>query len=51
VGMHTFDDAAVYVRGRAIRDGQFSITDMMPTLLDLMDIPAPEDIDGRSLLK
>ena len=49
-GMHTFDDAMLYLRGaRQLRDGS-SIVDVMPTILRLMDVPAPDGLDGRSCL-
>ncbi|MFQ6092308.1 MAG: alkaline phosphatase family protein [bacterium] len=49
VGMHTFEDAALYVRGREISAEDFSITDLMPTILALMGVPVPEDADGSAL--
>jgi arylsulfatase A-like enzyme len=30
-------------------DAHVSIVDVMPTVLDLMDLPVPDDIDGRSM--
>jgi len=50
VGMHTFDDAALYVRGREISKEDIRITDLMPTILTLMGVPVPEDVDGSALL-
>lgn len=49
VGMHTFEDAALYVRGREISSEDFSITDLMPTILGLMGVLVPEDVDGSAL--
>jgi predicted AlkP superfamily phosphohydrolase/phosphomutase len=49
-GMHTFDDAMLYLRGdRILREGA-SITDVMPTILELMNVPPPAGLDGRSCL-
>jgi len=51
VGMHTFDDAFLYIRGRTIREGTWSIIDAAPTLLQLMNVPVPTHVDGQSVLK
>lgn len=51
VGTHTYDDAFLLVKGHGLREGSFSIVDMMPTIFDLMQIPLPEDLDGRSVIK
>jgi len=49
-GMHTFDDAMLYLRGeRQLRDGS-SIQDVMPTILRLMDVPVPDGLDGQSCI-
>jgi predicted AlkP superfamily phosphohydrolase/phosphomutase len=49
-GMHTFDDAMLYLRGeRQLRDGS-SIQDVMPTILRLMDVPVPNGLDGQSCI-
>ncbi len=50
VGMHTFDDAMLYIKGREIKRTDISIIDLMPTILQLMDCPVPPDTDGRSVL-
>jgi predicted AlkP superfamily phosphohydrolase/phosphomutase len=50
VGMHTFDDAMLYVSGRAIPQTQFSVLNVMPTILDLMNVPHPRGLDGASLV-
>jgi len=50
VGMHTFDDAMLYVGGRAIPKTRFSVLNVMPTILDLMEVPQPPGLDGESLL-
>jgi predicted AlkP superfamily phosphohydrolase/phosphomutase len=51
VGMHTYDDAALYVQGQQLRDGPIWVADPMPTILALMDVPIPADVDGQSLLR
>jgi predicted AlkP superfamily phosphohydrolase/phosphomutase len=50
VGMHTYDDAFFYAAGHALPDAQLSILDIMPTVLRLMDVQAPGDLDGQALL-
>ncbi len=50
VGMHTFDDAMLYVGGCTIPQRRFSVLDVMPTILDLMDIAHPPGLDGKSLV-
>ncbi|HLH32677.1 MAG TPA: alkaline phosphatase family protein [Terriglobia bacterium] len=52
VGMHTFDDSFLFVRDRDLRcaDNELWIGDVGPTILDMMSIPAPSDMDGVSLL-
>ena len=47
VGMHTFDDALLYVSGRQIVKSDLSILDVMPTILELMKVPVPQDLEGR----
>ena len=50
VGMHTYDDAMLYVGGESLAEGTPRILDVMPTILALMGFPMPADLDGRSLL-
>jgi predicted AlkP superfamily phosphohydrolase/phosphomutase len=50
VGMHTFDDAMLYVGGRSVPPTRFSVLDVMPTILELMNVPQPPELDGRSLV-
>jgi len=49
-GMHTFDDAFLFVRDRQIRRDHFSILDVTPTLLALMGFRSCRDLEGRSLV-
>jgi predicted AlkP superfamily phosphohydrolase/phosphomutase len=50
VGMHTYDDAMLYVGGRDIEQHRFSVLNVMPTILDLMEVHPSPDLDGESLL-
>jgi predicted AlkP superfamily phosphohydrolase/phosphomutase len=50
VGMHTFDDAMLYVGGRIIPPDRFSVLKVMPTILDLLQVPHPPGLDGESLV-
>jgi predicted AlkP superfamily phosphohydrolase/phosphomutase len=51
VGMHTYDDAMLYIRGRRIADGDWGVIDVMPTIFSLMDLPVPEGLDGQVCLE
>jgi bisphosphoglycerate-independent phosphoglycerate mutase (AlkP superfamily) len=48
--MHTTPDALLYIRGMRQTSRRPYITDVAPTILELLDLPAPADMDGRSLL-
>jgi predicted AlkP superfamily phosphohydrolase/phosphomutase len=50
VGMHTLDDAMLYINGQDIKRSDISILDVMPTILHLMGCPIPADVDGRNVL-
>ena len=50
VGMHTFDDAMLYLGGRTVPQTRFSVLAVMPTILDLMGVPHPPGLDGESLV-
>jgi predicted AlkP superfamily phosphohydrolase/phosphomutase len=50
VGMHTTPDALLYVQGIDSIDRRPFITDVAPTILELLGLPVPDDMDGRSLL-
>jgi predicted AlkP superfamily phosphohydrolase/phosphomutase len=49
-GAHTYDDAMIYIRGHEIGKGEAAIVDVMPTILHLMDVPIPDDVDGSVLI-
>jgi predicted AlkP superfamily phosphohydrolase/phosphomutase len=49
-GAHTYDDAMLYVRGQEVKKQEVAIVDVMPTILHLMGVPIPEDVDGEILI-
>jgi len=51
-GMHTYDDAFLYIRGKKIirSDLEFEITDVMPTAMKIMGLPVPGGLDGKPLV-
>jgi predicted AlkP superfamily phosphohydrolase/phosphomutase len=49
-GMHTFDDAFLFLKGREIKMEGFSILDVTPTILALMGFKPYPDLDGRCLI-
>ena len=50
VGMHTYDDASLIVAGQTIERDSLWVADVMPTILELMEVEQPADLDGQSLL-
>ena len=48
VGMHTYDDAQLYVGGVHIPQTRFSVLNVMPTVLSLMGVACPPGLDGES---
>jgi len=48
-GAHTYDDAMFYARGQEIGKEVVAIVDVMPTILHLMGVPIPQDVDGEML--
>jgi predicted AlkP superfamily phosphohydrolase/phosphomutase len=50
VGMHTTPDALLYVEGVPRLERRPHIVDVAPTILDLLGVPPPPELDGRSLL-
>jgi predicted AlkP superfamily phosphohydrolase/phosphomutase len=50
VGMHTTPDALLYIRGVKATSRRPFISDVAPTILELLDVPVPADMDGSSLL-
>jgi arylsulfatase A-like enzyme len=47
--MHTYPDAFALLRGKELTDGG-SILDIPPTILDLLGVPVPKELEGRVLL-
>jgi predicted AlkP superfamily phosphohydrolase/phosphomutase len=47
VGMHKYDNATLFVRGRQITVDHASVHDVLPTAGKLMGLDVPEDVDGR----
>ncbi len=50
VGMHTYDDAFIYVQKRTIVREDVGIVDATPTILSLFGIQPPPDLDGSSCI-
>jgi predicted AlkP superfamily phosphohydrolase/phosphomutase len=49
-GMHTWDDAFLFLPGEGTMPaGTPHITDPMPTILSMMGVPPPPDLDGKAL--
>ncbi|MDH7487253.1 MAG: alkaline phosphatase family protein [Anaerolineae bacterium] len=51
VGMHTYDDAFLYIADHSLPTDDLSILDAMPTVLQLLDVPLPADLDGCGLIR
>lgn len=50
-GMHTYDNAFVYVNRKDITIPSLEITDVAATILNSLDIPIPIDMDGKNFVK
>jgi predicted AlkP superfamily phosphohydrolase/phosphomutase len=50
LGMHTYDDAFLYIGETGVSEGIASILDIAPTVLHLLGQPIPHNFDGRSLV-
>ncbi len=48
-GMHTTDNAMLFVRGAALAGDTAQVVDVTPTVLSLLGLPVPGDVDGRDL--
>jgi bisphosphoglycerate-independent phosphoglycerate mutase (AlkP superfamily) len=44
--MHTYPDAFLYLRGEDM-NGDYSIVDLAPSILHLMNIPLPSHFDSQ----
>jgi predicted AlkP superfamily phosphohydrolase/phosphomutase len=40
----------IYIQGQDINKQEVAIVDVMPTILRLMDVPIPQDVDGSVLI-
>jgi bisphosphoglycerate-independent phosphoglycerate mutase (AlkP superfamily) len=49
-GMHTDDDAFLYVRNHRFNREKAEIIDLYPTILSLLKISPEQDVDGTSLV-
>jgi predicted AlkP superfamily phosphohydrolase/phosphomutase len=49
-GMHTFDDAFLFIRGVELKRKPESIIDVTPTIFKLLDIDVPSHLDGEALI-
>ena len=49
-GMHTYRDAMLCIRGRAVTPERRGITDVTRSILDLLGVPAGGDLDSRGVL-
>jgi predicted AlkP superfamily phosphohydrolase/phosphomutase len=45
-GMHTYDDAMFYINKDGLNGDNISIMDVAPTVLSLLEIKPPDDMDG-----
>lgn len=50
-GMHTYDDAFVYINQKNIVKQSLEIVDVTATILASLDIPVPGDMDGGNFVK
>jgi len=50
VGMHTYADATLYIKDTKIAKFDPEIMDVMPTILKMMGMRIPEDVDGEVLI-
>ena len=50
VGMHKYDNATFFVRGKRITTEHASVRDVLPTACTLMQFDCPEDVDGRVII-
>jgi predicted AlkP superfamily phosphohydrolase/phosphomutase len=49
-GMHTYEDALLFVENGAASRAGLNISDAMPTILELMACPIPRTLDSASCL-
>jgi predicted AlkP superfamily phosphohydrolase/phosphomutase len=47
VGMHKYDNATLFVRGRRLTTEHASVRDVLPTACSLAGLECPPDVDGQ----
>ncbi len=50
-GMHTQDDAVVYLNHPIRKEGKAHIVDLVPTVLSYLGVPIPKELDGKTLIE
>lgn len=50
VGMHKYDNATLFIRGRQITVDHASVRDVLPTACRLMKLDCPPDVDGQAVV-
>jgi predicted AlkP superfamily phosphohydrolase/phosphomutase len=48
-GMHTMEDAHLFVAGHTLREGPYDLQDLAPTIVELLEME-PQGFQGNSLL-
>jgi len=49
-GMHTYDDAMLYIEDTDLAEGEIEIIDVLPTIFTLMKVEMPFIVEGKSLV-
>jgi predicted AlkP superfamily phosphohydrolase/phosphomutase len=49
-GMHTYEDALVYIKGHLLETEDAKLIDVTPTVFRLLGLPIPGEFEGRSLI-
>lgn len=50
MGMHTYDDALLFLKDHKLNSKEPAIVDVTPTVFALLGLPIPEELEGISLL-
>ncbi len=48
-GTHTLDDAMLYINRPGLAEQEVRLVDVLPTVLQALDEPVPDAVDGRVL--
>lgn len=51
LGMHTFKDAFLFVRGKELKTNDNSMIDVTPTIFSLLNLDIPNALEGNNLIK